>query len=87
MTNAAPNLLAFDTSTEQLSVAVQRGRDGQRFAHTGAGGAQASTTLIPTVQALLAQAGLVLVTGGILLGVRAAPPVPPPAASGENAVT
>ena len=27
------------------------------------------------------------VTGGILLGVRAAPPVPPPAASGENAVT
>ena len=29
----------------------------------------------------------VLVTGGILLGVRAAPPVPPPAASGENAVT
>ena len=32
-------------------------------------------------------AGLVLVTGGILLGVRAAPPVPPPAASGENAVT
>ena len=60
MTNAAPNLLAFDTSTEQLSVAVQRGRDGQRFAHTGAGGAQASTTLIPTVQALLAQAGLAL---------------------------
>ena len=60
MTNAAPNLLAFDTSTEQLSVAVQRGRDGQRFAHTGAGGAQASTTLIPTVQALLAQAGLQL---------------------------
>ena len=31
MTHAAPNLLAFDTSTEQLSVAVQRGRDGQRF--------------------------------------------------------
>lgn len=60
MTNAAPNLLAFDTSTEQLSVAVQRGRDGQRFAHTGAGGAQASATLIPTVQALLAQAGLAL---------------------------
>ena len=58
--NAFDNLLAFDTSTEQLSVAVQRGRDGQRFAHTGAGGAQASTTLIPTVQALLAQAGLAL---------------------------
>jgi tRNA threonylcarbamoyladenosine biosynthesis protein TsaB len=51
-------LLAFDTSTEQMSVAVQRGADGQRFAHTGVGGAQSSATLIPTVQALLAQAGL-----------------------------
>ena len=58
MTNAAPNLLAFDTSTDRLSVAVQRAADGQRFAHTGAGGAQSSATLIPTVQALLAQAGL-----------------------------
>ncbi len=54
------NLLAFDTSTEQLSVAVQRGADGPRWAHTGAGGAQASATLIPTVQALLAEAGLAL---------------------------
>ena len=60
MTNAAPNLLAFDTSTDHLSVAVQRGADGARFAHTGAGGAQSSATLIPTVQALLAQAGLQL---------------------------
>ena len=60
MTNAAPNLLAFDTSTEQLSVAVQRAADGRRLTHQGAGGAQASTTLIPTVQALLAQAGLAL---------------------------
>ncbi len=60
MNHAALNLLAFDTSTDHLSVAVQRGADGARFAHTGAGGAQASTTLIPTVQALLAQAGLAL---------------------------
>lgn len=53
------NLLAFDTSTERLSVAVQRA-DGQRFEHQGAGGAQASAALIPVVLALLAQAGLVL---------------------------
>ncbi len=51
------NLLAFDTSTEQLSVAVQRA-DGQRFERHGAGGAQASAALIPGVLALLAQAGL-----------------------------
>ena len=60
MNHAALNLLAFDTSTDHLSVAVQRGADGARFAHTGAGGAQSSATLIPTVQALLAQAGLQL---------------------------
>ncbi len=59
MTHVDLNLLALDTSTDQLSVAVQRA-DGQRFAHTGAGGAQASATLIPAVQALLAQAGLSL---------------------------
>ena len=59
MTHVDLNLLALDTSTDQLSVAVQRA-DGQRFAHTGAGGAQASASLIPAVQALLAQAGLAL---------------------------
>ena len=53
------NLLAFDTSTERLSVAVQRA-DGRRFEHAGAGGPQASQALIPTVQALLAQARLPL---------------------------
>ena len=52
------NLLAFDTSTEHLSVAVQRA--GQRWTRAGAGGAQASATLIPTVQVLLAEAGLAL---------------------------
>lgn len=49
-------LLAFDTSTDTLSIAVQRG--AQVWAHSGAGGAQASTTLIPAIRALLAQAGL-----------------------------
>lgn len=51
-----PELLAFDTSTEHLSVAVQRG--DAVFTHQGAGGAQASATLIPVVRRLLAQAGL-----------------------------
>jgi tRNA threonylcarbamoyladenosine biosynthesis protein TsaB len=51
------NLLAFDTSTEPLSVAVQR-TGGQRWRHQGPGGAQASATLIPCAQALLEQAGL-----------------------------
>ena len=53
---AAMNWLAFDTSTEVMSVAVQRG--DQIWHWQGPGGAQASTTLIPTVLALLAQAGL-----------------------------
>ena len=46
------NLLAFDTSTDVLSIAVQHG-DLVRE-HSGAGGAQASTTLIPAIRALLA---------------------------------
>ena len=49
-------LLAFDTSTDTLSIAVG---DGARvWQHSGAGGAQASATLIPAIQALLEQAGL-----------------------------
>ncbi len=50
------NLLAFDTSTDTLSIAVQRGEALWR--HDGPGGAQASSTLIPAVRALLEQAGL-----------------------------
>ncbi|WP_225782130.1 tRNA (adenosine(37)-N6)-threonylcarbamoyltransferase complex dimerization subunit type 1 TsaB [Xenophilus sp. Marseille-Q4582] len=53
-----PDLLAFDTSTEVLSLAVQRG--DAVLARTEAGGAQASATLIPAVQQLLAEAGLAL---------------------------
>lgn len=52
------NLLAFDTSTDTLSLAVQRG--AQLWQHQGPGGAQASATLIPALLALLAQAGLTL---------------------------
>jgi tRNA threonylcarbamoyladenosine biosynthesis protein TsaB len=49
-------LLAFDTSTELMSIAVQHG--AQVFTHSGAGAAQASSALIPAIQALMAQAGL-----------------------------
>jgi tRNA threonylcarbamoyladenosine biosynthesis protein TsaB len=54
-------LLAFDTSTEILSVAVGLdGPDGlpQVWQHSGAGGAQASAALIPAILSLLAQAGM-----------------------------
>jgi tRNA threonylcarbamoyladenosine biosynthesis protein TsaB len=54
------NLLAFDTSTDTLSIAVQRGESesAQTWHHTGPGGAQASTALIPAIQQLMADAGL-----------------------------
>jgi len=51
-------LLAFDTSTETMSIAVGHGE--RLWEHTGAGGAQASATLIPATLALLEQAGLAL---------------------------
>jgi tRNA threonylcarbamoyladenosine biosynthesis protein TsaB len=51
-------LLALDTSTEQLSIAVQSG--DRVWCHRGAGGAQASSTLIPSVLAILTQANLTL---------------------------
>jgi tRNA threonylcarbamoyladenosine biosynthesis protein TsaB len=54
------NLLAFDTSTEILSIAVQAGDAGGVLEHTAAGGPQASAALIPAIQALLARAGLAL---------------------------
>ena len=50
--------LAFDTSTDVLSVAVSRGE--QTWVHEGEGGAQASAHLIPVAMDLLAQAGLQL---------------------------
>ena len=58
-------LLAFDTSTDQMSIAVARGASAdpltwQVWQHSGAGGAQASAGLIAGVMGLLAQAGLPL---------------------------
>lgn len=51
-------LLAFDTATEQMSIAlVQR---GQVWAEEAAGGARASAALLPAIFALLAQAGVAL---------------------------
>jgi len=52
------NLLAFDTSTDCVSAAVQCG--AARWRYTGAGGPQASATLIAALLDLLAQAGLAL---------------------------
>lgn len=53
-------LLAFDTSTELISIAVTRpvGGVAQVWQHTGAGGAQASSGLIPAIEQLMAQAEL-----------------------------
>ena len=51
-------LLAFDTSTDRLSVALTDGT--HVWQHSGPGGALASTTLIPAILALLADAGLAL---------------------------
>ena len=51
-------LLAFDTSTEVLSIAV--GHGDQVWLHSGPGGAQASSTLLPAIRSCLAQAGLAL---------------------------
>ena len=50
--------LAFDTSTDRLSVALT---DGARvWQHSSPGGPQASVTLIPAILALLAESGLAL---------------------------
>ena len=53
-------LLAFDTSTDLISIAVTRLVDGQArlWQHTGAGGAQASAALIPAIETLMAEAEL-----------------------------
>ena len=48
------HLLAFDTSTDTLSIAVARG--AALWQHTGPGGSQASATLLPAILRLLAEA-------------------------------
>ena len=52
------NLLAFDTATEQMSLALDL--NGRVLQVEAAGGAQASATLIPAILALLAQGGVTL---------------------------
>ncbi|MBK7548096.1 MAG: tRNA (adenosine(37)-N6)-threonylcarbamoyltransferase complex dimerization subunit type 1 TsaB [Rhodoferax sp.] len=54
------NMLSFDTCTDVMSIALQRDVDGvpRTWQHTGAGGAQASSTLIPAIQQLLREADL-----------------------------
>jgi len=52
------NLLAFDTSTESMSIAVLRHGQVMPWHDTAPGGALTSTQLIPRIQALMAQAGL-----------------------------
>lgn len=54
----APTLLAFDTATELLSVALAAG--GRVHSHEAAGGALASATLIPAILRLLDEAGVAL---------------------------
>ena len=49
-------LLAFDTSTERMDIAVQHG--SALLAHSAAGGALASTGLLPAILKLMAEAGL-----------------------------
>ena len=50
--------LAFDTSTDMMSVAVSRG--AQTWHHHGVGGPHASAQLIPVIQDLLSQAKMSL---------------------------
>jgi tRNA threonylcarbamoyladenosine biosynthesis protein TsaB len=56
--NASPVVLAFDTATERMSVAV--GTRDAVFTHEAEGGAKASATLIASVLGLLERAGLAL---------------------------
>ena len=55
---AVAALIAFDTSTERTSVAVQRG--DAVVARDDEGGARASATLLPAILGVLAEAGLKL---------------------------
>jgi tRNA threonylcarbamoyladenosine biosynthesis protein TsaB len=53
------SLLAFDTATERISIAVFA--HGRVWQHEGDGGAKASATFLPAVMALLAEAGTAVV--------------------------
>lgn len=58
MTISALKLLAFDTSTETMFIAVTDGK--QTWQHSAEGGAKTSAALIPAIMALLKEAGLTL---------------------------
>jgi tRNA threonylcarbamoyladenosine biosynthesis protein TsaB len=51
-------LIAFDTATERMTVALSHGE--LVFARAGEGGAKASTTLLPAIFGLLGEAGIAL---------------------------
>ena len=51
------NLLALDTSTDTLSVAVQKGDGGEVLQRSAPGGAQSSAALIPLIRELIGDAG------------------------------
>lgn len=53
-------LLAFDTSTDVLSIALLREQGGQAqlWQYSGAGGAQSSGTMLPAIENLMTQARL-----------------------------
>lgn len=58
---SAPRLLALETSTDTLSVALGGGEPGAApWQHSGPGGAMASTTLLPLVKQLLDTSGWTL---------------------------
>lgn len=56
MSHRPTSLLAFDTATERMSIALGIGE--QAWYHEGEGGAQASAALIPAILRLLGEAGV-----------------------------
>jgi tRNA threonylcarbamoyladenosine biosynthesis protein TsaB len=56
LTSVTGRFLAFDTSTDRMSIGVSDG--AQQWLHEGAGGPLSSTSLIPAILQLLADAGL-----------------------------
>ena len=51
-------LIAFDTATERMTIALRHG--DRVFAHDGEGGARASATLLPAILALLDEAAIAI---------------------------
>jgi len=51
-------LIAFDTATERMTIALRRGE--RIVAHEGEGGARASATLLPAILGLLRDAGIAI---------------------------